>query len=208
MSHWHSQGTKRPGRVTRPGLLFLALLALAGCAPSSIPSIAPGYAPTDSSTGILFLRVEGLDADGVPESPPGNRHLVRLVREATGDSELYAAESEGPSSDFYLALPAGWYRMVFATGYGFTEHWYVLRLPVKAGAVSYSGMIRFYHRMYRLDRFTPYDEYPAASERLRKSHPELGAKLEKSLLEMYDARGTELQQQPWQGPAHENPEYR
>ena len=207
MSHWHSQGTKGPGRVTRPGLLLLACLALAACAPTAVPSIQRGYAWSDSTTGVLFLRVESLDHGGAPESPPGNRELVRLVREATGDSELYAAESDGAASDFYLALPAGDYRMVLPTGAGFSERWYVLRFHVEGGAVSYAGMIRFYHRMYRLERFTPYDEYPAAVERIRASHPELAGRLTKSLLELYTAGGSGLQQQPWQGPAHENPPY-
>ena len=66
------------------------------------------------------------------------------------------------------------------------EHQYILRFAVEPGAIAYAGTIRF-HWIFLVDPyFTVHDEYNATVERFGASHPTLGAKVEKRLLQKLD----------------------
>jgi hypothetical protein len=187
-----------------------------GCA-GSHASIPPGYTLPDSSTGVANVRIEYVDGDGKPLSTMAgaggligsNQIPLHWTREGSGESFDLEPVNDGTSSDFYVALPAGHYRMVHVTGSAFNERWYVIRFAVQPGVVTYAGMLRFRSGGFDKGRqeFTPYDEYPAAVERFRASHPELAGEVQKSLLQLFIARGSLIEEQPWQGPAHENPPY-
>jgi hypothetical protein len=202
--------------VTRPGLLLWGALALLGACAQTRSTIPPGYALTDSNTGVVIVRVEYVDGSGkpLPTMAGGggligpNRIPMSWTREGGGQSFDLEPVNEGSASDFYVALPAGVYRMVHVSGVGFNERWYVIRFSVEPGVVTYAGMLRFKSGLLKgRQEFTPYDEYDAAVARFRASHSALGSDVRKSLLRLYIARGGYVEEQPWIGPAHENPPY-
>jgi hypothetical protein len=182
--------------VTRPGLLFLALLALAACATSTVESIPPGYSLDDPTDGIVIVRTEKLSSEGSPLDVPYERQQMRWTHEETGEAVLVAAENDGPLANFYVSLPAGHYRLVLTTRLGGTERWYVLRFHVEPGALVYAGTIRF-HASTDAPTFTLHDEFDAEVTRFRASHPELADQVHKSLVERWTCPGSGCTELPW-----------
>lgn len=206
--------SKRPGRVSRPGLLVCALAVACSTdrpgasrlteIPLPVASIGSEYAlPEGARDGILLLRGEWVDGDGAPDRGMSGVQALRLFSEATRHELVIHATSRGALADFCVALPAGEYRTIATTGTS-PERMHLLRFAVYPGTVSYAGTIRFHRQLIRAPYFTLHDDYDGVVARFAASHPALGTGVRKRLLEAFDCgRSLSRDCDPEPGPGAE-----
>jgi hypothetical protein len=133
--------------MTARAALLLGVTLLAGCI-TARPTLHPGYMLGADGQGVVVGRMERVDREGGPLLV-GDALLASLgeqkfpvIHENTGETYWVQCEPGGQLSDFYVALPAGRYRMDAWLDSDFSEL-VRIRFDVPEGRAIYVGTLRY-----------------------------------------------------------------